>query len=438
MATIITKRGNGVPTAANLVEGEKGIDLLTGRVYTLSGGVVIECGQDPHDIDFHTDVDTTTTAPNDGDILTYDGAINTWVPEASAGVSSGIGMPVIYSPTGSVLNSLEPPMTFISTPAVITNGEVHVSSEWIVYDDINLTNPVFQSGVVSGTEKTNYGGVTGLAGSTTHYIVVRYITNFGTLSPFSRPLRFTTGAATLRIYEHGVSAVPTISSSNPASIIFEGGWQFNWFVSFWGGGGPSDPYTSENRITVDPTTQTWLPPSFQVPQNNDQILYRKAYSTVSSGFPTPGNFAEWYWKFDVNGTLSNPNFDPSLAKYIDKNDANFDPALGFKTSLWNWHNMARVPANYSTWSELQNASGGNLTHRYANTRGTYADDIVDLATESGEITSGYNSTTGMILTNAQWDWHIGSPSRINNPVANNGGGDEAWYYALKKLEVILP
>ena len=80
MATIITKRGNGVPTVADLSEGEQAIDLLTGRVYTLSGGVVIELGVDPHVIDYIDDVDTTTTPPADGDVLTYDGATNTWKP----------------------------------------------------------------------------------------------------------------------------------------------------------------------------------------------------------------------------------------------------------------------------------------------------------------------------------------------------------------------
>ena len=88
MATLITKRGNGVPTAGVLTEGELAIDLLTGRVYTLSSGVVIEVGQDTHPLDFVNDADTTTTAPADGDILTYDGATNTWVPQASSGTST--------------------------------------------------------------------------------------------------------------------------------------------------------------------------------------------------------------------------------------------------------------------------------------------------------------------------------------------------------------
>lgn len=82
MATIITKRGNGVPTTAHLVEGQLGINLLTGRTYTNSGGSIIECYVDPHSLDFHTDVDTTTTAPSDADVLTWDGATNTWIPQS--------------------------------------------------------------------------------------------------------------------------------------------------------------------------------------------------------------------------------------------------------------------------------------------------------------------------------------------------------------------
>ena len=82
MATLITKRGNGVPTTAHLVEGQLGLNLLTGRTYTKSGGTIIECYVDPHFLDFVTDVNTTTTAPADGDKLTWDGASNTWIPQA--------------------------------------------------------------------------------------------------------------------------------------------------------------------------------------------------------------------------------------------------------------------------------------------------------------------------------------------------------------------
>ena len=82
MATLITKRGNGIPTTADLVEGQLGLNLLTGRTYTRSGASIIECYVDPHSLDFITDVDTTTTAPADGDLLTWDGATNTWIPQA--------------------------------------------------------------------------------------------------------------------------------------------------------------------------------------------------------------------------------------------------------------------------------------------------------------------------------------------------------------------
>ena len=82
MATLITKRGNGIPTTADLVEGQLGLNLLTGRTYTRSGASIIECYVDPHSLDFITDVDTTTTAPADGDLLTWDGAANTWIPQA--------------------------------------------------------------------------------------------------------------------------------------------------------------------------------------------------------------------------------------------------------------------------------------------------------------------------------------------------------------------
>ena len=82
MATLITKRGNGIPTTADLVEGQLGINLLTGRTYTRSGASIIECYVDPHSLDFITDVDITTTAPTDGDLLTWDGAANTWIPQA--------------------------------------------------------------------------------------------------------------------------------------------------------------------------------------------------------------------------------------------------------------------------------------------------------------------------------------------------------------------
>jgi hypothetical protein len=82
MATLITKRGNGIPTTADLVEGQLGLNLLTGRTYTRSGASIIECYVDPYSMDFITDVDTTTTAPADGDLLTWDGAANTWIPQA--------------------------------------------------------------------------------------------------------------------------------------------------------------------------------------------------------------------------------------------------------------------------------------------------------------------------------------------------------------------
>ena len=82
MTTLITKRGNGVPTIADLVEGQLGLNLLTGRTYTNSGGVIIECYVDPHSLDFVNDVDTTTNSPADGDKLTWDGAINSWNPQS--------------------------------------------------------------------------------------------------------------------------------------------------------------------------------------------------------------------------------------------------------------------------------------------------------------------------------------------------------------------
>ena len=82
MATLITKRGNGIPTTAHLVEGQLGLNLLTGRTYTKSGGVIIECYVDPHFLDFVTDVNTSTTPPADGDKLTWDGALNSWIPLA--------------------------------------------------------------------------------------------------------------------------------------------------------------------------------------------------------------------------------------------------------------------------------------------------------------------------------------------------------------------
>ena len=82
MATLITKRGNGIPTTAHLVEGQLGLNLLTGRTYTKSGGVIIECYVDPHFLDFVTDVNTSTTPPADGDKLTWDGALNSWIPQA--------------------------------------------------------------------------------------------------------------------------------------------------------------------------------------------------------------------------------------------------------------------------------------------------------------------------------------------------------------------
>jgi hypothetical protein len=82
MATLITKRGNGIPTTAHLVEGQLGLNLLTGRTYTNSGGVIIECYVDPHFLDFVTDVNLTSTPPADGDKLTWDGALNSWIPQA--------------------------------------------------------------------------------------------------------------------------------------------------------------------------------------------------------------------------------------------------------------------------------------------------------------------------------------------------------------------
>lgn len=191
MATIITKRGNGVPTAADLAEGEQAIDLLTGRVYTKSGGVVIECGQDPHVIDFITDVDTTSTAPVDGDVLTWDGVNNLWIPAAASGGSAAIDKPYIIDPTNS---QTDVPLAgpFESTTFGSNVGSVHLNSDWEIYSDSTLSTLAYSATGVTGTERTILTTATGLVGNTTYYIRVRYNDNLGNSSEYSNVVSFTT------------------------------------------------------------------------------------------------------------------------------------------------------------------------------------------------------------------------------------------------------
>ena len=424
MATIITKRGNGVPTAANLVEGEKAIDLLTGRVYTLSGGAVIECGQDPHDIDFLTDADTTTTPPADGDILTFDGATNTFVPQAHASAFTGIQRPVIYSPTGAGLVNLSEPFAFLSTPAVIGGaGEIHASSEWIIYDDINLTNPVYQSGVVTGTQKTDISGITGLGGKKDHWVVVRYTTNLGLVSEYSRPVKFSTGPRFYTIYEHGVSPSPIVSGDD---ITFnDTGYSFTFFTTFWSGGSSADPFTYGIGNTNN------------FGDTNPKVYYRVA-SGASNGFVQPANFGEWHWKFHGPTAITHPNMPPSHVDYFDKTSPTFNPAT-FRYTLWPFHNLDRVYTGNSgplpqKWSNISNATviSGSTTQPY--NRGNKADEIVTLP----EVVIESNYNAGIALTNDQWNWYIGSPSSNTSDKPKSTNSGQFFAYALKKIELILP
>ena len=148
MATLITKRGNGVPSAAVLSEGELAIDLLTGRVYTKSGGVVIEVGQDTHPLDFVNDVDTTTTPPADGDILTYDGASNSWIPVANSG-----------TPEDNELG-VESPRSAWKQAIQIPNGLTTVSNYTPAFDtrEITIPNPIYVVALVQKGNMSNFFG----------------------------------------------------------------------------------------------------------------------------------------------------------------------------------------------------------------------------------------------------------------------------------------
>ena len=426
MATIITKRGNGVPTAANLVEGEKAIDLLTGRVYTLSGGAVIECGQDPHDIDFLTDADTTTTPPADGDILTFDGATNTFVPQAHASAFTGIQRPVIYSPTGAGLVNLSEPFAFLSTPAVIGGaGEIHASSEWIIYDDINLTNPVYQSGVVTGTQTTDISGITGLGGKKDHWVVVRYTTNLGLVSEYSRPVKFTTGPRFYTIYEHQVSPDPTLGTD---SITFnDTGYAFTWRTNFWGGGTSSDPYIYDVR------------PTFNFTPVYDKVYYRTAYG-ANNTYVQPGNFGEWYFHFNPISVMALPNFPAAHAKYFDTTRADFIPAT-FRYTMWPFHTLSRItaPATAPTtqsWGELRNATvvSGTVNQPYSTVLQSGSTDFVDNPPPEVVLDTGYDAS----LTNQQWNWHIGNPNSFGTTKPKSSTNGEVWAYAFKKIELIIP
>ena len=55
--TIKIKRGSGIPDS--LVEGELAIDTLTGRLYSLVGGVVTELNEPPEDVDLSDYINTT-------------------------------------------------------------------------------------------------------------------------------------------------------------------------------------------------------------------------------------------------------------------------------------------------------------------------------------------------------------------------------------------
>ena len=211
MATLITKRGNGVPTAANLVEGEQAIDLLTGRVYTLSGGVVIECGADPHVIDFITDVDTTTTAPADGEVLTFDGATNLWKPAAVSG--GAVDKPYIIDPTNSQ-TEVSPSGPFEATTFGSNVGSVHLSSNWVIYSDAALSTVAYQVNGVTGTERTILTTASGLAANTTYYIQVTYNDNLGNISDPSNVVSFTTAAVGVYI---DVGPVSHFSVEGPSS-----------------------------------------------------------------------------------------------------------------------------------------------------------------------------------------------------------------------------
>ena len=442
MATVITKRGNGVPTAASLTEGEQAVDLLTGRIYTLSGGVVIECGVDAHDMDFHTDVDTSTTPPADGEVLSWDGAINTWVPMPApsggggSSTSGGIDTPTIYSPTGSALLSLDTSLTtFVAADAYIaTAGAVHQSSEWVIYDNSSFTNVVYSSGPVTGTQKTSITGITGLVGDATHWIAVRFTDSFGNVSSYSVPLEFYTTPNTVVLYEHGVNSVPAIAGD---IITLDTGWVLDWTATFFDGGSGTDPYTHENLLTLNANPTQ--------PQTTDQLLMRFITTNVqSTPYGPPTVLSEWNWKFDIASTLAHPNFDPTLRKFIDKNDPAFSPTNGFRWEFYVWQNMSSggmaYPGQVASYATRENNSGGTMDQAYYSADGLTSDTIVNGAPQSGQVISRYDGSAAATSSDTQWDWKISDISQTNPPRGFNLSflPPNGWRYALKKLEIIVP
>ena len=194
---------------------------------------------------------------------------------------------------------------------------------------------------------------------------------------------------------------------------------------FNGGQTSNDPYTHSLGTTNN------------IFDGNDPMIYRMVYGN-STQFTPPANVGEWYWKFRPTESLADANFPPLHRKYFDTADPNYTPALGFKWTFHRWHNMSRNPANSQIWQNRRQVTGGTFTQPYHAISFSSSDQIVS-STPTTVVTSGYDGGAGAVLQGGQWDWMHRSPKTgTTAPKAQGSIGSQAWFYALKKIELVVP
>jgi hypothetical protein len=415
MATLITKRGNGVPTAANLVEGEQAIDLQTGRVYTLSGGAVIECGADPHVIDFITDVDTTTTAPADGEVLTFDGASNLWIPQAAGG--SLVDKPFIISPTEGVTGFPAASSIEASTFFAVSGG-AHASSTWEIYSDPTLATQVYTVTPTSGTERTVLTTATGLLPGTTYYVQVKYTDSLGNDSEYSVPRQFTVKGAITGVFDTSANLFSTVqtlalkfanSASNKAPNLV-----YNEYHDWW-----DYPTLLEDDEERGETALGVVAKGIDRNTGKAQFFasHRRGASTGSSRPPTQvrsNPFNGWAYFYGAsNETIAKPDIGPrTFNGFIAGAQTNL---VAFKDGTAETIALTSSGLRYST-----NGTnfGGAIT---ANTPGTCCwDPVANIwrGVGNGELSvTSANGTT----------WTTGPQVRVDGALNSFRAGGEMFY-----------
>lgn len=139
-------------------------------------------GLDPHVIDFHTDADTTTTAPVIGDALEWDGS--NWVPKAKGSFTGKVVFGAPLSPAALTVNTNNYSPTGLESANVLklsSTGNVDltgllapspVEGQFLIIRNIGSNNIIFKNQDANslavnrfdaGSNKTVQGGESVLA-----------------------------------------------------------------------------------------------------------------------------------------------------------------------------------------------------------------------------------------------------------------------------------